>query len=325
MSADASAAASSPSPLTLTCLSRPDVSAWLDHCTSCFSSKEPYPPPRSYFQLHLSADPMLDLNGVAVLHAPPPAASGKPAHPDGEREEEEKSEIEIQGRTPEQAAKEAEEAAARKAAAAAAASAKSVIAATARVFVRRLFLENAEITFGGVGEVCTRAEFRSRGYADLCLQRCVRYMRLLHLQLSMLHTSPTLTPYYASKEFRSVDRWTAVKSDLEAESEAGIVGEGRKHGAFSLRLMSYDNFFSATMLPQFMSMYDDYSRGFNGPVVRNEEYWQTWVRGQLDASVGAQHAYPIEIYAAFEVRGRNSRSKCASWSFSAKGNFSHKV
>jgi predicted acetyltransferase len=190
---------------------------------------------------------MLDLNGVAVLHAPPPAAA-KPDQPDGEREEEEKSEIETQGRTAEQAAKEAEAAAAKKAAALAAASATSVIAATARVFVRRLFLENAEITFGGVGEVCTRAEFRSHGYADLCLQRCMRYMRLLHLQLSVLHTSPALVPFYASKGYRSVDRWTGVKSDLEAESEAGIVGEGRKHGAFSLRLMPYDNFFSATMV-----------------------------------------------------------------------------
>jgi len=61
------------------------------------------------------------------------------------------------------------------------------------------------------------------------------------------------------------------------------------------------HFFTPTLLPQFRAMYSSYSSGFNGCVVRAEEkYWTSWVRSNLESSIGSQSAFPIEIYAAFE-------------------------
>jgi len=284
--------------LVLSSLSSSLVPAWLDHCALCFKDKKPFAPPRSYFETHLRQDPMLDLNGVAVLQAPPVAEPKAAAA----QEDEEKAAIQLQGRTAEQAAKEAADEAAKQAAAAAAASAKRVIAATARVFVRRMYVAGDQITFGGIGEVCTHPAHRSKGYADLCLARCMQYHRLLRLQVSSLHASGAMAAFYAQKGFVPVPRYFAAKSDFESEAEAGrIIGEGARHGPFSLRLMPLRDFFAPSMLPQFCAMYSQYVRPFNGPVVRDDEaYWRNWVRSNLEAAQGSQTAFPIDIYATFE-------------------------
>ena len=302
-SAPAAASSSSSSGLApslfLSSLSKSSVDEWLDHCAFCFREKEPHPPPRSYFATHLSQDPQADLHGIAVVRVPNPALH-KPASAQQEAEEE-KAEIEIKGRTAQQAAKEAAEADARKRAAAALAASPTIIASTARVFVRRCYIAGQEITVGGIGEVCTRPEFRSQGLSTLCLERCERYQRLLGMQIGSLHASKEMAAFYAARGYTSIPRAFGVKSDWETESDAaGIVGEGRKHGAFSLRLMPLAHFFAPTLLPQFMTMYAEHSKLYNGAVVRNEDYWRSWVQSNLEGSIGSSSQYPTEIYAAFE-------------------------
>ena len=175
------------------------------------------------------------------------------------------------------------------------------IASTTRVFVRRQFIGGKQVMIGGIGEVCTKEQYRNQGYAELALSRSISYCRKLKLQLSSLHASAELSSYYASRHsYVSVDRCFGLKTDFESETDVNIVGEGLKYGPFSLRLMPISNFFSPSLLPQFAKMYEDYSSQFNGPLVRDMDYWENWVQSDLESSISARHRFPIEIYAAFE-------------------------
>lgn len=260
-----SSAAAATAP-TLACSSLPEalVEQWLEHCAHCFADKLPHPPPKSYFQTHLQSDPMRDLNGVAIVQVESKEAEG---------------------------AEESKEAGS---------AGQRVIASTARVFVRRQYLNGKQVMLGGIGEVCSRPEYRKQGYADLCLRRCLAYCRRLRLQLGSLHADESLVEFYAKHGFASVPRWFGVKSDFEQEKDPNIVGEGARHGAFALRLMPAHQFFDPTVFPQFQRMYESHSARFNGPTVRSEEYWQKWVRDDVAASVEAKHRFPLEIYAAYE-------------------------
>jgi hypothetical protein len=132
--AAASSSSASGAEILLGPLSPSLVETWLDHCALCFSAKKPYPPARSYFESHLKSDPMLDLNGVAVV-----TVTG--------------SELEAPQKPMDRADFPTEAETAEAAKAVKPAPSTKVIAATARVFVRRMWLDGKQVTFGGVGEV----------------------------------------------------------------------------------------------------------------------------------------------------------------------------
>jgi len=139
----------------------------------------------------------------------------------------------------------------------------SNIASTVRLFYRKIYFYGKEITVGGIGEVSTKPQYRGMGLASRLLRMAIDTMREKKLPISILFAS--LHNFYGklgykvlTREFCLLDRNTFRKYYEYKTAQAGEVKE--------IKLSDND-------IEIMDEIYRLYSANFNGPVVRNREYW----------------------------------------------------
>ncbi|NLG25491.1 MAG: GNAT family N-acetyltransferase [Clostridiales bacterium] len=62
------------------------------------------------------------------------------------------------------------------------------LVSSVRVFTREVYLAGRRVTMGGIGEVCTLADYRRQGLSGELLKRAIGYMAARGLDISMLFT-----------------------------------------------------------------------------------------------------------------------------------------
>ncbi|WP_039766214.1 GNAT family N-acetyltransferase [Caldicellulosiruptor sp. F32] len=152
----------------------------------------------------------------------------------------------------------------------------SGIASTVRLFYRKIYLKGEEITVGGIGEVSTKPQYRGIGLASTLLRMAIDTMREKKLSISILFAS--LHNFYGKfgykvlpREFCLLDRNTFRKYYESKIAQAGEVKE--------IKLSDND-------IEIMDEIYRLYSANFNGPVIRNKEYWHSWVKFEPKTSLG---------------------------------------
>ncbi|ADQ45019.1 GCN5-related N-acetyltransferase [Caldicellulosiruptor kronotskyensis 2002] len=170
----------------------------------------------------------------------------------------------------------------------------SSIASTVRLFYRKIYFHGEEITVGGIGEVSTKHEYRGMGLASKLLCMAVDTMRKKRLCISILFAS--LHNFYGKfgykvlpREFCLVDRDTFQKY---YESKTTQIGEIKEINLSDNNVEIIDE------------IYNLYSTNFNGPVVRNREYWLGWVKLEPKTSLGYFVEGRLAAYLFYRKNGK---------------------
>ncbi len=161
------------------------------------------------------------------------------------------------------------------------------IVSTVRVFIRQMYFHGEPISVGGIGEVSTRPEYRKRGLATQLLKDSIQFMDDRQIVISVLHGSQRI---YSEEGWESVPRYYAKKTFL-----------GKKQQEWHVRPV---NFQDTDEVAQLASLYDSYSRKFNGTFVRDDmAYWTDWVQTESPQAWVAERDNTIDGYVS--VRGRD--------------------
>ena len=160
------------------------------------------------------------------------------------------------------------------------------IVSTVRVFIRKMFFHGEPISVGGIGEVSTRPEYRKHGLATQLLKDSIQFMENRGIAISMLHGSQRI---YSVEGWESVPRYYAKRTLL-----------GRKQQAWHIRPAKFqDN----NEVAQLASLYNTYSRKFNGIFVRDEiTYWTDWVQTESPQAWIAERDGVIDGYVSVRRR-----------------------
>ena len=159
---------------------------------------------------------------------------------------------------------------------------KGKIVSTLRVFSRAMFLHGEQVSVGGIGEVSTLPEYRRRGLATQLLKDAIRFMEEREIAISSLHGSQRI---YSAEGWESVQRHQAMQHFSRRESTA-----------WTIRPADFD---SQNELAQIATLYDNYSRKFNGAFVRdNLAYWTDWVKTESPDAWVAEKSGMLEGYIA---------------------------
>lgn len=135
------------------------------------------------------------------------------------------------------------------------------LVSSVRVFTREIYLEGQRVAMGGIGEVCTRPEYRGQGVSAQLLKRAISYMEDKRMPVSMLFTG-TNHHYAHQGWFSTMRRYAAVS----------LEGVGPLPEGYELRAMEQGD------LAQMRGLYGLYAGRFSGPVVRTHPgYWDKWV------------------------------------------------
>lgn len=136
------------------------------------------------------------------------------------------------------------------------------LAATVRVFHRRVYLNGKAFRMGGIGEVSTRPEYRKQGLSSKLLEMAVAYMENNGFDMSFLFTG--VNPHYAKQGYMDVP--------VEFAEAAPSIGRGD----LELRMGK------AADLPAMQGLYDLYAPQFDGATLRDSEaYWKRWVTYEM--------------------------------------------
>ncbi|MDE0484626.1 MAG: GNAT family N-acetyltransferase [Candidatus Poribacteria bacterium] len=161
------------------------------------------------------------------------------------------------------------------------------IVSTVRVFIRKMYFHGEPISVGGIGEVSTRPEYRTRGLATQLLKDSIQFMEDRQIAISMLHGGQRI---YSVEGWQSVPRYYAKKTFI-----------GSKQREWNIRQA---NFQDSNEIAQLASLYDSYSRKFNGTFVRDDiTYWSDWVKTESPQAWVAERDGVIDGYVS--VRGRD--------------------
>ncbi|NLV92488.1 MAG: GNAT family N-acetyltransferase [Firmicutes bacterium] len=136
------------------------------------------------------------------------------------------------------------------------------IASTIRVFLRNVYLQGQITAMGGIGEVSTKPQFRRQGLSSKLLEMSIAYMERQGLVVSALGTG--VPNHYARYGWESIRSYRAEAQVTAARDQ-------------DCRLLDWDDDWE---LNQVATVYDEYARGFNGMIVRDDLYWRRWVRSE---------------------------------------------
>lgn len=168
------------------------------------------------------------------------------------------------------------------------------IVSTLRVFIRSMFLHGEPVSVGGIGEVSTLPEYRRRGLATQLLKDAIRFMEEREIAVSSLHGSQRI---YSAEGWESVPRHEARQHFSESESTD-----------WTIRPVDFN---SQNELAQIATLYDSYSRKFNGAFVRDDlAYWTDWVQTESPDAWIAEKSGMLEGYIA--VAGKLSVEEFAA-------------
>lgn len=162
------------------------------------------------------------------------------------------------------------------------------IVSTVRVFIRKMYFQGEPITVGGIGEVSTRSEYRKRGIATQLLKDSIQFMEDREIAISMLHGSQRI---YSVEGWESVPRYYAKKTI-----------QGSKTQQWNIRPA---NFQDTEEVEKLASIYDTYTRKFNGTFVRDDiAYWTDWVQTESPQAWTAEKDGKIDGYVSIRRRDR---------------------
>lgn len=162
------------------------------------------------------------------------------------------------------------------------------IVSTVRVFIRKMYFQGEPITVGGIGEVSTRSEYRKRGIATQLLKDSIQFMEDRGIAISMLHGGQRI---YSVEGWESVPRFYAKKTI-----------QGNKTLQWNVRPV---NFQDIEEVEKLASIYDTYSRKFNGTFVRDDmAYWTDWVQTESPQLWVAERDGIIDGYVSVRKRDR---------------------
>ena len=140
-----------------------------------------------------------------------------------------------------------------------------------RLYLRRIWVGGRERAVAGVGEVATRATHRGCGVASTLLDSAAQSMRARGIGLSMLHTS-SAPGLYHKLGWRAVDA-TSILLPVTAETRLAESEEG-----WALERVELTE--EQDLHAELGRCYDAVATRFDGPAVRNQEYWRKWVASE---------------------------------------------
>lgn len=160
------------------------------------------------------------------------------------------------------------------------------IVSTVRVFIRQMYFHGEPVSVGGIGEVSTRPEYQKRGLATQLLKDSIQFMENRGIAISMLHGSQRI---YSVEGWESVPRYYAKKTLI-----------GKVQQEWNVR---QTNFQDGNEVKQLASLYDTYSRKFNGTFVRDDiAYWTDWVQTESPSAWIAERDGVIDGYVSVRRR-----------------------
>ena len=147
------------------------------------------------------------------------------------------------------------------------------LAASVRVFAREIYVRGRRVGLGGIGEVCTKAEFRGRGLSGALLQRAVAYMVARDMPLSLLFTD----------QYRHYGRhgWFQAPSRL---ARVPLEGLALPAGCRLRPLTEAD-------WPAARGLHGLFAGRLDGLIVRDHpRYWDQWVLSEVQNPLGLFNA-----------------------------------
>ncbi len=136
------------------------------------------------------------------------------------------------------------------------------IVSTVRVFLRKMYFHGEKVSFGGIGEVSTRTEYRKRGLATQLLKDAIQFMEKRGIAISMLHGNQRI---YSDLGWEHVPLYYSKKKLI-----------GARQSDWEVRPV---NFQDTDEVKKIATLYDSYSSKFNGTIVRDDmRYWTDWVK-----------------------------------------------
>ncbi len=122
---------------------------------------------------------------------------------------------------------------------------------------RQLYLNGKAVPFGGIANVSTHPLFAKRGFSTRVLQDSLTAMRSWNLPLSMLFTS--INPFYERVGFVTLQRKTfSAHFGTQAKPDP------------SVRIFDLQRDLEAVK-----AIHSEFSRCWNGPMVRDDQYWRS--------------------------------------------------
>ncbi|KAL0477726.1 hypothetical protein AKO1_005238 [Acrasis kona] len=145
-----------------------------------------------------------------------------------------------------------------------------LIISTARIFHRDMYLNNNTVKFGGIGEVCTKKQHRGEGASKLVLQKIVDTMRKKNVQIGSLHCGDNLIPFYSKFGFEGVNISTC---------NICVTIKDVQYPHLTLLPLTFNDSSINRLLND---LHSKQMREFNGVIVRDERYWSTWIKSELE-------------------------------------------
>jgi len=135
-----------------------------------------------------------------------------------------------------------------------------------KIFRRPVSYRGRQYEMAGIGNVGTDPQYQGRGFATRLLREAIRYMENERFDFSILYTgSPG---FYARLGWQGISQ---TRYELTRWSWSADLG------SWQVRGMEQGD------LPTVGALYDSRVRPFGVAVVRNEEYWRSWV---MDFAMG---------------------------------------
>jgi predicted acetyltransferase len=135
-----------------------------------------------------------------------------------------------------------------------------LIVSTVRIFFRKVFFFEKEVTVGGIGEVSTRPEHQGKGHAYRLLEMAIEQMKEKGIALSMLRGTAQIYSKLGWMKTTTYKRLATVM--------------GRDDLAYRLRPVDLNK-----CIPELKSIHKNYSQKFIGAFTRDEDYyWRYWVK-----------------------------------------------
>ncbi|KIL39158.1 hypothetical protein SD70_21640 [Gordoniibacillus kamchatkensis] len=157
------------------------------------------------------------------------------------------------------------------------------IASSVQIFPYEMRWGTVALKVGGIGNVATLPEYRSRGLAQRLLRRQSEYMASQGYDLSLLFTD--------KYSFYEQIGWRSIADSLLATDASSLKGDGVAAQQETYRIRRYEE---TSDLAQVSRMYEQFADGMTGPMLRTLDYW----RGQ-----SAWRAVPPEKFLVAESGG----------------------
>jgi GNAT superfamily N-acetyltransferase len=141
------------------------------------------------------------------------------------------------------------------------------IAATVRIFFRKMKIGGYEFKMGGIGEVSTKEAYRHQGLATKLLNLALEYMNERDIEISSLHTSEA-APLYRKCGFESIPRYFYLQY-IDPKLSPDFV-----------KKIEW-KFLDTISKSRIKHLYSITSSLFNGTIERSrDDYWDLWVANE---------------------------------------------